>query len=237
MRDEVVFRAKKPYWIAAAVTFALALGVFTAGLVYTLGREAKLLDAERKELERRKRLDGQIQEIRKRTESIRNQARPLRGLLNGWPASRRVLSLVANSLSPDDWITIVCDEKTYFGTQVESVVPVKENAKKPRPGFYVPGFTPKTAKLTKGPFGEDDSKKAPPAADFTTFIIEGYTADLSLDSVQQMLSRIRAVDFVKKVDLLSDDKVKPATESPDFIEGKVVPEMRRFVIRLEVSKP
>ena len=236
LRDEVVFRAKKPYWISAAITFALALGVFTAGLVYALGREANLLDDERRELQRRKKLDEQIQEIRKRTESIRNQARPLRNLMAGWPASRRVLSLVANSLSPDDWITIVCDEETYLGTQVD-LVPDTNNAQKTRPGFYVPGFDSKPLRSSRKSFDQDDVKKAPPAAKFTAFIIEGYTADLSLDSVQQMLRRIRAVDFVKKVDLLSDDKVKPATESPDFIEGKVVPEMRRFVVRLEVSKP
>lgn len=237
LRDEVVFRAKKPYWISAAITFALALGVFTAGLVYALGREANQLAAERKELEKRKRLDGRIQEIRKRTESIRNQARPLRALLNGWPASRRVLSLVANSLSPVDWITLICDEKTYLGTQVEAVAPT-DAAKKTRPGFYVPGFANKPVKLTGGPFGrKDDGKKAPAASDFTVFIIEGYTPDMGLDSVREMLRRIRAVEFVKKVDLLGDDKVKPATESPEFLEGMTVPEMRRFVIWLEVTKP
>ena len=237
LRDEVVFRAKKPYWISAAVTFALALGVFTAGLVYALGREANQLAAERKELERRKRLDGQIQEIRKRTASIREQARPVRQCLSGWPASRRVLSLVANALSPDDWITLVCDENIYLGTQVETVSN-KGQDKKTRPGFYVPGFAAKPVPLTRGPFGDKDSgNKAPAASDFTAFIIEGYTPDLGLDTVRDMLRRIRAVDSVKKVDLLRDDKVKPATESPEFFEGVSAPEMRRFVIRLEVSRP
>ena len=236
LRDEVVFREKKPYWIAASVTFALALGVFTAGLVYSLSRELGGLEKERAELRKRERIDKEISEIRNRTATLRKQAAPLRSLLAGGPATRVAVSLAANSIAPEDWISLICDEATYLRKEeVKNAPPIPKPV---RPGFFVPGFrAAPLATVGEGPIGDSAANPAPRLSDFSVFIIEGYTPDVSLKTVDEMIRKMRSAPAVKKVDLLGDDKVQPPEALPPFLENVQLPEMRRFVIRLEISPP
>ena len=237
LRDEVVFNAKKPFWIATAVTLVLAVGVFTAGLLISVGSDLKRLEAERQELRRRERIDQEIAAIRAETEALRKEAAPLRRLLVGGPASRYAISLVATALAPEDWISLISDEETYM--RHEAPPPVKEVLKPARPGFFVPGFRdndPK-AKESSSVFAEAEARPAPDKSQFAAFVVEGYTPDMSFGSVNEMLRRIRGGARVKGVDLLSDDKVKPPAELPDSIKALNLPEMRRFVIRMEVAQP
>ena len=237
LRDEVVFKEKKPYWIATAATLILAIGVFTAGLLISLGRDSVRLEAERQELRKREKIDNEIAAIRAETEAIRKEAAPLRRLLVGGPASRYAMSLVATAIAPADWISLVCDEDTYM--RHEAPKPVPEALKPARPGFFVPGFRdndPK-AKESSSVFADAEAKPAPEKSKFSAFIIEGYTPDMSFESVNEMLRRIRGAARVKGVDLLSDDKVKPPAELPEAIKALNLPEMRRFVIRMEVGQP
>ena len=237
LRDEVVFKEKKPYWIATAATLFLTIGVFTAGLLISLGRDSVRLEAERKELRKREAIDNEIAAIRAETEAIRKEAVPLRKLLVGGPASRYAVSLAATAIGPADWISLVCDEDTYL--RHEAPKPVPEALKPARPGFFVPGFRdndPK-AKESSSVFAAAEAKPAPEKSKFTAFIIEGYTPDMSFKSVNEMLRRIRGGTRVKGVDLLSDDKVKPPAELPEAIKALNLPEMRRFVIRMEVAQP
>ena len=237
LRDEVVFKEKKPYWIATAATLILAIGVFTAGLLISLGRDSVRLEAERQELRKRERIDKEIAAIRAETEAIRKEALPLRRLLVGGPASRYAVSLAATAIAPADWISLVSDEETYM--RHEAPKPVPEVLKPARPGFFVPGFRdndPK-AKESSSVFADAEARPAPDKSKFTAFIIEGYTPDMSFESVNEMLRRIRGGARVKSVDLLSDDKVKPPAELPETIKALNLPEMRRFVIRMEVAQP
>ncbi len=237
LRDEVVFKEKKPFWIATAATLILAIGVFTAGLLISLGRDSVRLEAERQELRKRERIDNEIAAIRSETEAIRKEAAPLRRLLVGGPASRYALSLVATSIAPADWVSLICDEETYL--RHEAPKPVPEALKPARPGFFVPGFRdndPK-AKESSTVFADAEAKPAPEKSKFTAFVIEGYTPDMSFESVNEMLRRIRGGARVKSVDLQSDDKVKPPAELPEAIRALNLPEMRRFVIRMEVAQP
>ena len=238
LRDEVVFKEKKPYWIATAITFALALGVFTAGLVYTLSRESRRLEAERQELRKREKIDNEITKIREETAAIRKEAAPVRRLLIGGPASRYAISLVATSIAPEDWISMIADEETYMRTEAPQQS-AKDLVKPVRPGFFVPGFrdTDPKAKETNNVFADAEAKPAPGKSKFAAFIIEGYTPNMSLGSVKDMMVRIRGGERVKSVDLLSDDKVKEPAELPDFIKQQKLPEMRRFVIRMEIAQP
>ena len=237
LRDEVVFKEKKPYWIATAATLILAIGVFTAGLLISLSRDSVRLEAERQELRKREKIDKEIAAIRAETEAIRKEAVPLRRLLVGGPASRYAVSLVATAIAPADWISLVSDEETYL--RHEAPKPVPEVLKPARPGFFVPGFRdndPK-AKESSSVFADAEARPAPDKSKFTAFIIEGYTPDMSFKSVDEMLRRIRGGARVKSVDLLSDDKVKPPAELPEAIKALNLPEMRRFVIRMEVAQP
>lgn len=237
LRDEVVFREKKPFWLAAAITFVIALGVFTASLLVSLGREARRMDAEKAELRRREKIDKEIAAIRAETEALRKETKPLRALLAGGAASRYAISLVASSIAPQDWISLLCDEETYLRT--EAPKPAPQLPKLAQPGFFVPGFRDNDtkAKEASSTFKPADAKPAPAKSSFTAFIIEGYTPDMGFGSVDTMMRRMRSGERVKNVDLLSDDKVKPPVELPEAFRRLNIPEMRRFVIRMEVSEP
>ncbi len=237
LRDEVVFSEKKPYWIAASVMGALTLGVFTASMIVGLRAEARSLEAERAELRKREQLDKGIAAIRRRSEALRERCEPLARLLRGGPATREAISLVANAISPDDWISLICDESAYLPTAAPAARPA---APPPRAGFFVPGFrgAARAAKASDPKAALSDSPPAPKASDFDVFIVEGYTPDSSLKTVKAMMERLRTAARVRKVDLLSDDRVLPPVMPEEFAGLTVeIPDMRRFVMRLEVTPP
>ncbi|MDD5706306.1 MAG: pilus assembly protein PilM [Kiritimatiellae bacterium] len=236
LRDEVVFREKKPYWVAAAVMGALTLGVITAGMVYALRGDARALETERKELRKREQLDRGIAAIRQRSDAQRVRCEPLRKLLRGGPAMREVISLVANTIAPDDWISLICDESAYLPAAASAAKHAPPAL--PRAGFFVPGFRGALRPAAAAEATAKSDVPPPPASEFNVFIVEGYTPDISLTTVKSMMERLRTAPRVRKVDLLSDDKVLPPT-LPEDLAGLALelPDMRRFVMRLEVTPP
>ncbi|NLF86153.1 MAG: pilus assembly protein PilM [Lentisphaerae bacterium] len=242
LRGEVVFREKKPYLIAASVMGALTLGVVTASMVVSLSGETGKLDEERRELRRREQMDKSIAAIRQRGELLRQRGGPLRKLLLGGPVMREVISLVANAISPDDWISMICEETSYTRQPKAGEKPAAP-APAPRAGFFVPGFRSVARSAASRPATEAGSLLAgltppPPPSDFTVFIIEGYTPDMGLTTVKAMIQRLKTAARVRQVDLLSDDRVLPPT-LPEALrdQGVELPNMRRFVVRLEVGLP
>ena len=242
LRGEVVFREKKPYLIAASVMCALTLGVVTASMVVSLRRETGKLDGERRELRRREQMDKSIAAIRQRGELLRQRGDPLRKLLLGGPVMREVISLVANAISPDDWISMICEETSYRVQPKGGDKPAPAAPALPT-GFFVPGFRSVTRPAAARPAAETGSLLAgltppPPPSDFSVFIVEGYTPDMGLTTVKAMIQRLKTAARVRKIDLLSDDRVLPPT-LPEALrdQGVALPNMRRFVIRLEAGLP
>jgi len=133
LRDEVVFREKKPYWIAAAVCGALALGVFTVSGLRALQREDRVLQRERSRLREREQIDRQINEIRHRGDGHRQRAGLVLDLLMNAPLAREALTLAANSMGPDDWIVLFCDESSYAPQPADAGGAAAKPAPAPRP--------------------------------------------------------------------------------------------------------
>ncbi len=240
LRGEVVFREKKPYLIAASIMGALTLGVVTASMVISLSAETGVLDAERQELRLREQMDKSITAIRQRGEVLRQRGDPLRQLILGGPMMREVISLVANAISKDDWISMICEETSYKTAKKAGEKPAPP-APPPRSGFFVPGFrsaTKPAAKPTEAESLLSGLTPAPTPSDFNVYIIEGYTPDMGLTTVKAMIQNLETATRVRKVDLLSDDRVLPPSLPAELQEqGVQLPNMRRFVIRLEVSPP
>ncbi len=241
LRGEVVFREKKPYLIAASIMGALTLGVVTASMILSLRAETAELDAERAELRRREQMDKSIAAIRERGERLRKRSDPLRRLLMGGPVMREVISLVANAISPDDWISMICEETSYQTRPRQAGAAATPAPAPPRTGFFVPGFRSAAAPAAK-PAKEASLlaslTPAPEPSPFNVFIVEGYTPDPGLTTVKAMILRLETAPRVRQVDLLSDDRVLPPVLPPELQEqGVELPNMRRFVIRLEVKAP
>ena len=241
LRDEVVFRDKKPYWIAAAVCGALALVVFTVSGLRAMKREDRILQEERERLRAREQIDKQITAIRARGDALRERARRVQDLLGNAPLAREALTFVANSMGPDDWVTLFCDESSYTPQAGEAGAKPAAAAKpapaSPRPGAIV--IAPPKAKKEK-PAAAKKAAAAPalpPRAATQTFIIEGYTADPSWDSVKKIIDRLRSSPLAAAVDLRADDRVLPPAGFSDAAGPATLPVFRRFVVSLEVKRP
>jgi type IV pilus assembly protein PilM len=231
LRDEIVFKEKKGYWIATAIFGALALGLFTAYGLSALRRDRAEIQATREQLRKCEAIVRQIKEIRERCDQIRSRGTPVMQILSGGPLARETLTLVADSIQPNDWITLFCDEASY---------------QPPAPPTPPPKSTPKRSPFalfndrrsgSRPPVGAPTATApTPTSAKRPAFIIEGYTPDPSLTSVRELLARLRTAPRIAKADLLADDRVLPP-RTLSAAEAALLPPYRRFVILLEVNTP
>lgn len=238
LKDEVIFRAKKPWWIIAAILLLGAMGLYSATGVYLLKRDGTQLEEERDQLNRRERIDKHIQELKSLEAQLLTNSVPLSGLLMNGPLAREVLSLVASTVDPNDWITLFCDEKIYNPNEQD----VDTTASTPQAAVRNPfslfrTLRPATAP-TPAPAGKKEEvvKKEMVAPLGSVFIVEGYTPNPSLKSVREMIDRLKTSPEIARVDLRSDDQVLAPTGIPE-LEAEKVPNFRRFVIQIEVKRP
>jgi hypothetical protein len=154
------------------------------------------------------------------------------------PLAREALTWVANSMGPDDWIVLFCDESSYTQQAPDGVPPARLAAgtasRFPAIALAPPKTKPRPAPAPVRPpapavFG--------PRAATQTFIIEGYTTDPSWDSVKKIIGRLRTSPRVAAVDLRADDRVLPPVGLSTTVDLATLPVFRRFVISLEVKRP
>jgi Tfp pilus assembly PilM family ATPase len=238
LKDEVIFREKKPWWIVAAVLLTGSMALYSATGVYLLQRDGSQLDDVREQLRKREQIDKHIQNIKLLTAQVLTNSLPLSGLLMNGPLAREVLSLVASTVDPNDWITLFCDEKIYNPKEQDVATAATTAAAAVRNPFSLfrtirPSAAPVVAPADKK---EAAAKKEMVDALATVFIVEGYTSDPSLKSVSEMIERLKTSPEIARVDLRSDDKVLAPTGIPE-LEAEKVPNFRRFVIQIEVKRP
>ena len=238
LKDEVVFREKKPWWVAAAVLLTGAMALYSATGVYLLQRDGTQLDTERDQLRRREQIDKRIQELKGLGAQMLTNSAPLSSLLMNGPLAREVLTLVASTVDPNDWITLFCDEKIYNPTEQD----VKAKADTPQAAVRNPFSLFRTLKPASAAAPAATGKsEPPPKKDMvdplgSVFIVEGYTSNPSLKSVGEMIERLKTSPEIVRVDLRSDDQVLAPTGIPELKEEKI-PNFRRFVIEIEVKRP
>ncbi|MFZ4396779.1 MAG: pilus assembly protein PilM [Kiritimatiellia bacterium] len=230
LRDEIVFKEKKGYWVAAAVFVALALGLFTAYGFSAISEANHKMRAEQKRLQYCEELARQIKEKQALCDQIRTRAEPVLQILSGGPLARDTLTLVANSINTNDWISLFCDEASYLPQAAETTPPKTPPRRSP--------FALFRDLRAAAPAAATRSLPPPPIKGISkpNFIIEGYTPDPSLGTVKEMLKRLRTATLIAKADLLADDRVLPPREIP-AAEAARLPPYRRFVIQLEVNLP
>lgn len=236
LKDEAVFRAKKGWWIAAAILMFATMAIYSAAGVFLLKRDHDQLDAERDQLRRREQIDKRIQDLRTMAQQMQTNALPLNHLLLNGPLAREVLSLVAMTVDPNDWITLFCDEKTYTPGEQNP----DEEGTVPKPvatSLATLRTLRNVAPPPKSQVATRNGKSTKELADQldSIFVVEGYTPDPSLKSVQDMIMRLKTSPEVVRVDLRSDDQVLAPTGLPELEEEKL-PSFRRFVIEIEVQR-
>lgn len=237
LKDEVVFREKKPWWIVAAVLLTGSMALYSATGVYLLQRDGSQLEEVRDLLRKREQIDKRIQDIKVLGSQMLTNSVPLSSLLMNGPLAREVLSLVASTVDPNDWITLFCDEKIYNPKEQSVETTSATPAAAVRNPFSLfrtirPATTPAAPSADKK---EGAAKKDMVDPLATVFIVEGYTSNPSLKSVREMIERLKTSPEVTRVDLRSDDQVLSPTGIPELEAEKV--NFRRFVIQIEVKRP
>jgi len=226
IKDFVLFRHNKPFWIFSAVTALLILGISVLGSYIHFVRKKEHLQDYNKRLENRQELGAQLDAVRKKNQQIQTMALPVKQLVTGAPLMKEIIAIVANNKAPGDWIGKISDARSYFAPYLFSAPEGKTDGPSTR--------TRRTGRNTE----EAPSDGEHPRPDYSTetgfdsIIVEGYTPTLNFSTVKQLISRLRESPIVLSADLLGDDKLD--------MEGSVVritgkPVAHRFVIEIKLS--
>jgi len=237
MRDEIVFRQKKPYWIAAGTCASLALAIFIVSGIRGIARERAAVEAESKRINELRQIDTRIKRIRTTSGALREFGRPVMELLQSGPLARELVTLVANSINPDDWVTLICDEALYLpppppdvtNAPPRSVRTIRDISRRPAlPAGTIAGAA---GQARRGNAAE------PPADDFSAFIIEGYTPNSDLATVKELVRRLLASDLIIHADIREDERVLPAALLGDVPPDEITRDLTRFVVNVKLKRP
>jgi len=260
-KDEVIFREKKPWWLASAVILLAAMGVYSLTGIQTIKRDEGILAENRQKLNEREQIDKRIQHLKGQGEQVVTNSIPVSDLLMNGPVARHVLTLVANAITPatensvGDWITLFCDESIYTKSEQSEIVPTGAAANRAastpaaartqfslfrtgaRPGAPVSAGTAALAPTRPaGSVKEQAAKKDGTEALSSVFIVEGYTSTPSLKTVEKLIERLKTDPDIKKVDLLPSNEILNPTGITDP-ETRQLLNFRRFVIKIELNRP
>lgn len=217
VRDEMIFREHKPFWIASAVTAALILVVSVAGGYYDSKRKQAYKQSNLKHIHAQQQLKADIESVKAQSGQIVELAKPLRSLIEGGPLIRDLVTLVADSKSPNDAITVLCDAEAYFNRDLLSVPTPQQiqAAKKDR---------------RRGSKTIDDKIER---SRIERVIIEGFTRTYNLSSVKKLITKLNKAPFVESADLLSDDRLAPIDSE---ITKAIAPGTLRFAIEVKLKR-
>ncbi len=215
VRDNRVFRAQKPYWIASGLAASLILAIGLVGGLRDIAKKNAYFNEQEASYRVRERIADQITAIRAEQDRLHAMTEPVVKFLRAGPQMRYLITLAANSLAPEDQIVMVCDAESFF-----SVGPA---AQKPPPRRGLRDLRRRPAAKPTEP---------PDAPTFERVIIEGYTRTANLSTVRTLIGRLREAEFVESADLLGDDVL--AIGQPAQIV-QTHPSARHFVIEVKLT--
>jgi len=257
-KDEVIFKEKKPWWLATAALLLAAMGVYALTGIQTIKRDEGILAENRQKLDERKQIHQQTLNLKGHGAQVLTNSVPISDLLMNGPVARHVLTLVTDSItretdtSPGDWITLFCDESIYNKREQAEMAPKGGPAGRPAPNAPAAARTqfslfrtsakpgsPAAAAAAPTPAAsvkEQAAKKDGTEALSSVFIVEGYTSTPSLKTVNELIERLKTSPDIKKVDLLPSDEILNPTGITEP-ETRQLRNFRRFVIKIELNRP
>lgn len=194
VRDELTFKRQKPFWIAAGLMAVLIFGASLVGGFRDFRKQAAQLQRYKADLKKRQELVQQIETLRHRNEQVHAAGRPLRTLIGAGPVMRRLIGVVAEQKAGRDRITMISDADSYFFEADWD----EEKAEKL-------GMRERRRKAKRG-------EERVASKGIERVIVEGYTRDLGLARVKEMIHVLRSKPYVTRADLLSDDKLVGGTQ-------------------------
>lgn len=172
------------YWAATGIMLVLSMAFYAMLLSRSVYNQRRSLADGADHLHLLQTLEQQVLGLHDEIEVLEERMAPLRtGVRNG-EAVRAVIAAVCDVLEEKDWLYLIADSHTYF--QDKSTAQSLRAERR---------LDPETA--------EDKAIRF-----IDQLIIEGFTPAEDLSSVRGMISRLRQYPFVKRVDLLPDDKIR-----------------------------
>jgi hypothetical protein len=205
MKNRAADRELLLWWLLACGALLAALWVSIVHAQRELDWTAfQLLESEARLLELT-RQDAEWNYYQARNERLREKLTPLHNAYWNNRAVRVLLAEADAARHPDDWFVLIADAGSYFQ-------PLRADA--------LQGPRPLEAREP------DDHLFARP---MTRFILEGFTPATDLSTVRSMIENLRWNDFIARVDLLPDDKIRTEQHvDTDWMDSGV----RRFAIEL-----
>jgi len=211
IRETLLLRRQKRYWVAAAILIVLTAAANLLGSYRDQQRKMAEIRAQHESWSRRQALQREIEGIQHLNQRLDRMMGTVHTLLQNGPAFRDVVSALAERLETNCWITLVADANSYFA---------QENLVKPEARRAPRGIAPHERKEGEPAVLQGEMR-------FSRVIVEGYTTDTSFASVQKLIDSLKAAGFIQKADLLGDDQlIEEDTAKWGLAGGK------RFVIDL-----
>lgn len=221
VRNELGFRRQKPFWIAAGVTAAAILAVCLACGFKQNERMQQHLRQQDAKLKEFQLLADQIKTIQANSSQMRDMSAPVKELLRAGPLARDLTSLVLDATAPGDWITMICDSTFYFTLPRGSLPPPVEDK---RLGMR---DTRRRERDKPGKFDKEDEG-------FRRLVIEGYTPTPNLMTVKELISKLKATEYVEHADIMADELIP---EEGEIRGERRNPNAKRFVVDVKVAAP
>jgi Tfp pilus assembly PilM family ATPase len=220
MKERLFLKRQKKHWIIALTTAALILAISVGGGYRDLKRQQERLSKQQGILGRCQRLADEISAVEKKNRQVVTMAQPAETLVRNGPFVRDLLQLLAVARSPDDWITMVCDADSYLagsdlarGLTTDSTPAPVERQRRRQPIVQTKEGNPEVMR---------------------SIIVEGYTKNPDLSSVNELIGALRASSFIDHADLLSDDRV---VLDPSRDEQWAERRAYRFVLEIKQAAP
>ena len=141
MRENLVLRWQKRYWVLSASALAAAIIALSAGRFMDLRRTERMIARRAAELtdlhDSRERLMG-LEALNGRLE---RQTAPFRRAARNGVVLRAMIDAVGTAKHPDDWITLIADARSYARTEDETKRDAPEELSSPDQ-IIVEGYTP-----------------------------------------------------------------------------------------------
>jgi Tfp pilus assembly PilM family ATPase len=211
LREELMLRRQKRYWLASAAMAALILGVSVYGGYRDFRRMNSALAEQRASLIRCQNLARDIDRIDAANRRLLDMSGTVAEMVGNGARFRDVIHAVAEHASTNDWITMIADANAYFAP----LRPVPDTEARSR---------------LNGRRGEPEPVPVLSGERvFDRVIVEGYTPDASYATVKKLIADLKTAAFIRTVDLLPDDKLATGTPDDDrWARGGA----RRFVLDL-----
>ena len=216
MKEDLLLRQQKPYWLAAGAMAMLILGISLLGGYRDFRRMNRDLTSQRESLTRCQELAREIDRIDGASRQIVQMSVVVDQLIRNGPIFRDLIRQIAEKREANIWVTIMSDATSYFSPN-NPPARIEQHGRAARPG---------RKEAQPGPSFPEEK------AAFNRVIIEGYTADNTFGSVQKLIADLKSIGYVKSADLLGDEKLvdRPDAENPWARLG-----YRRFAIDVSLQ--